>query len=332
MDIVIVRRSMVVPAIALMLMLCVQATAYAVSWSDDFNDGSATDGNPLTWLENLGGAGPFFGSYNASSMDYVMTPAVDGVGDSTMLSLVTTPFTDVHIRTQGIVHPDPNDPGLDGGNLVVLGRIDPQTLSGYLTYFDVGGNLNIQIIVGGVSQDIGVTFDAPFNASSEVVVEMNIVGDQLSAYAWLADDPNGKPAEPQATATDSTFTAGVSGIAFKEDEDNTTATFRYVAARDTPFVDSVAGDYDDDFDVDGADFLVWQQDLGSASELAADGSGNGVVDGDDLPVWAGAFGATPPAAAAAQPAPEPASFVSALMASLVLAHSSATRRPSSQSR
>jgi hypothetical protein len=320
-----VRRSTVASACA--LILCLQTSGRAASWLDDFNDGSATDGNPVTWIENLGGAGPFFGDYNASSGDYVLTPVVDGVDDSTMLSVVPVPFTDVHMRTQGIIKPDPNDPANVGGNLVLLGRVDPETLSGYLTYFDVNGGLRLQTIIGGDTDTIGVEYLAPFTAGSEVVLELNIVGDQLSAYVWLADDPNGKPAEPQATATDATFAAGISGVAFKEDNDNTTAVYRYVAAQDTPFVDGVAGDYDGDLDVDGADFLVWQQDLGSTTDLDADGSGNNVVDADDLTVWAGAFGATaPPAAAAAQAAPEPASFMSAMMASLALARLSANRR------
>lgn len=323
-----VRRSAVASACA--LLLCLQSSARAASWSDDFSDGSAIDGNPVTWIENLGGAGPFFGDYNASSGDYVLTPQVDGVDDSIMLSLVATSFSNVYMRTQGLISPDPNDPANDGGNLVLLGRVNPSTLSGYLVYFDVGGSLQLQVLVGGAATSIGDKFVAPFLASSEVVLELDIVGDQLSAYAWLADDPNGKPAEPQVSVTDSTFAAGVSGIAFKEDDDNTFATFRYVTARDTPFVDHVAGDYDGDHDVDGADFLVWQQDLGSTTDLAADGSGNGVVDGADLTVWSGAFGTAPPAAAAAQAAPEPASCLTAISATLALAGWSANRRRTGQ--
>jgi len=303
--------------LGLALVVACPSRAPAVSWFDDFNDGSATDGMPLTWIENLGLGNnnpPFPGDYNASSGDYVMTPPPgDGTDESTMASFVSTAFSDVYIRTQGIVLPDPNDPLNVGGNLVLLGRLDPATLSGYLVYFDVSGNLNLQILVGGLGTDIGTTFDAPFNASSEVVVEMNIVGDQLSAFAWEANDPNGKPAEPQVTATDATFTSGVAGIAYSEDDDGTIGIFRYAAAQDTPFVDEAPGDYDGDGDVDGGDFLLWQQQLGGPG--SADGSGNGTVDAADLMVWQtnfGAGGATGSVAAI----PEPTALASLVVAAL----------------
>jgi len=303
--------------------------ALAAEWFDDFNDGSATDGMPLTWIENLGLGNnnpPFPGDYNASSGDYVMTPPPgDGTDESTMVSFVPTAFSDLYIRTQGMVLPDPLDPNNVGGNLVLLGRLDPATVSGYLVYFDVSGNLNMQIIVGGVGTDIGTTFDAPFNAGSEVFVEMNIVGDQLSAFAWEANDPNGKPDEPQVTATDATFTSGLAGIAYSEDDDGTIGVFRFAAAQDTPFIDAAPGDYDGDSHVDGADFLIWQRDLGSMSNLAADGNGNGVVDAPDLDLWKMNFGAGAGAASTAA-VPEPAALGAMLVAALVV--SRARRRRS----
>jgi hypothetical protein len=65
------------------------------------------------------------------------------------------------------------------------------------------------------------------------------------------------------------------------------------------------GDYDSDGDVDGNDFITWQQQVGGPG--SADGSGNGVVDGPDLAIWRNNYGdvAAAPAAAAI---PEPASL------------------------
>jgi hypothetical protein len=57
----------------------------------------------------------------------------------------------------------------------------------------------------------------------------------------------------------------------------------------------LAADYDDDADVDGADFLVWQRSLGqSGPNLPADGDGDGTVDAGDLALWQSGFGATNP--------------------------------------
>ena len=73
-------------------------------------------------------------------------------------------------------------------------------------------------------------------------------------------------------------------------------------------------DFDDDDDVDGADFLIWQENLGLASDATrAQGNANptvdGDVDGDDLGVWTAQYGTTPPAISVATAVPEPAAAV-----------------------
>jgi hypothetical protein len=62
----------------------------------------------------------------------------------------------------------------------------------------------------------------------------------------------------------------------------------------------VRGNYDQDGDVDGHDFLMWQRNLGSTVDVdgsGADGDGNGAVDGADLLPWKESFGDTMSAAA-----------------------------------
>ncbi|RIK61690.1 MAG: hypothetical protein DCC65_18555, partial [Planctomycetota bacterium] len=85
------------------------------------------------------------------------------------------------------------------------------------------------------------------------------------------------------------------------------------------------GDYDEDGDADGFDFLLWQRQLGSPavpSGSGADGDDNGTVDAADLAVWREWFGTPRAAAAAAAVAEqdvavrlsEPAAFDAALVA------------------
>jgi hypothetical protein len=73
------------------------------------------------------------------------------------------------------------------------------------------------------------------------------------------------------------------------------------------------GDFDNDQDVDGADFLAWQKGLAASSPQRSDGdsNGDGDVDADDLAAWAAQFGAAGVAAV-----PEPASAVSLLVAAI----------------
>jgi hypothetical protein len=75
------------------------------------------------------------------------------------------------------------------------------------------------------------------------------------------------------------------------------------------------GDFDADGDVDGADFLIWQQGLGlmgTAARIDGDANGDTNVDGADLEVWRSKFAAA--AMPAASSIPEPASAITMALA------------------
>jgi hypothetical protein len=74
-------------------------------------------------------------------------------------------------------------------------------------------------------------------------------------------------------------------------------------------------DFDNDGDVDGNDFLVWQRGIGGAgSNMTGDADGDGAVDGDDLAIWRDQFG-TPEVLAI----PEPAGGLALVSAAIGLA-------------
>jgi hypothetical protein len=83
-------------------------------------------------------------------------------------------------------------------------------------------------------------------------------------------------------------------------------------------------DFDDDGDVDGADFLTWQRGLGisdgSADLVDGDANDDGNVNAADLTIWRAQFASAVPAAGAV---PEPAA---ALLTLLALGAIAATRR------
>lgn len=47
------RLSILQHAAAICLLLSLETVSFAVGWSDDFNDGSVTDGSPFTWSQNV---------------------------------------------------------------------------------------------------------------------------------------------------------------------------------------------------------------------------------------------------------------------------------------
>jgi hypothetical protein len=69
-------------------------------------------------------------------------------------------------------------------------------------------------------------------------------------------------------------------------------------------------DFDGDGDVDGADFVTWQKNVGlagAATLATGDANGDKNVTGADLTIWEAQFGpVVPPVAAAAGAVPEPA--------------------------
>jgi hypothetical protein len=83
-------------------------------------------------------------------------------------------------------------------------------------------------------------------------------------------------------------------------------------------VTAAAAAEDADFDADGADFLTWQKNLGltgTATLATGDANADMNVTAADLAIWQAQFG---PGGGGASAVPEPATWLSALMASILL--------------
>jgi hypothetical protein len=272
-----------------------QPAVQAAGWSDDFNDGNAEDGNPVTWTYNEIGFTP--GIYSAASGDYSLS-APGGSNNDSLVATVGTSLANTYVRTQTISLPG-TLPEETGGNVGVVARLDPFQLTGYGAILDDAGQLELLRIDFGAPVPLVPSIPGTgFDAITDVIIELNIVGDQLSVFAWRPGDA--KPTTPLATAQDATYASGRAGIVFNEDDDNTTGVFRFAAAQDSPFVDVAPGDFDGDGDVDGNDFLVLQR-----------GEGTGNI-GADLTAWKANFGSGGAIAAV----PEPGSLLLALTAGL----------------
>ena len=84
-------------------------------------------------------------------------------------------------------------------------------------------------------------------------------------------------------------------------------------------------DFDNDDDVDGSDFLIWQRGFGVGnSNATGDANGNGVVDAADLAIWKTQFGVA--AVATAGAVPEPTSLAMGVLGCLSAVAASRRRR------
>jgi hypothetical protein len=84
-------------------------------------------------------------------------------------------------------------------------------------------------------------------------------------------------------------------------------------------------DFDNDGDADGADFLIWQRNVGTGGgQPQGNADGIGGIDGDDLAIWEDQFVNGLPSTAAATAIPEPASL--ALAGTALVAGIAASRR------
>jgi hypothetical protein len=291
---------------ALASLAAAPSLAPAAGWYDNFNDGNAKDGSPVTWATT-----PLPGVYSATTGDFLLSAPGDADGeggadfdDNSLIASVNQNFpADVYVRTQALVLPGPNEGEL-GGTLGVFARYNPATVSGYAAILSNGTDLQLLLVDGGAAFELD-SFNIDVDTAADALIELDVIGDLLNVYAWRPG--TAKPTEPVMTFNDSTFTSGVAGIVYNENDDNTIGVFRFVTASDAPLPAPVTGDYDYDLDVDGADFLLWQRDFGSTTNLAADGNGDLVVDGLDLDVWKTAFG--PGATAVIAAVPEPSSLV-----------------------
>lgn len=85
-------------------------------------------------------------------------------------------------------------------------------------------------------------------------------------------------------------------------------------------IEAITADFDEDGDVDGRDFLVWQRGVGISSGATlgqGDADHDGDVDGNDLAVWSAQFGGEGLVAQSVT-IPEPSSVILAFIGSLLI--------------
>jgi hypothetical protein len=235
---------------------------------DNFTDGNARDGMPLTWD---GGSKVEAGDLLLSGTNFVQSiPRRIALGD-------------VSIRTQLRL--------VDGGYIGVLAR-SGRTVEGVCNYFGYIDARSTGVGLGCLDTATG-TASIDFNAKQEdVMLQLDVIGDTYSVWAWRPDES--MPTDPLASRVDERLKEGGVSVWVASEDFFTTgrgparALFRYVHVADTHLTDASsllqAGDADQDLDFDQLD-LVRVQQAGKylTGQLATWGEGD----------WNGAPGGSP---------------------------------------
>ena len=207
------KRLLTVAYCVLTWMICAQAAWPATRFFDDFNDGNAGDGMPVTWA-------PGAGTWDASSGDYVAT------GSLPRVSLVPDyVLGDTSVRAQVRVV----------GNIDAAIAVRRQTpLIGYAGTIRPDGTIAIARLDAPNSGVVLGSAVVPFNAvDQDVMLQFDAFGDKFSLWAWPLGDP--MPDQPQIVAFDGTFAEGPAGLisaGFSAVPSDTT-TFRSVEVANT---------------------------------------------------------------------------------------------------
>ena len=88
-------------------------------------------------------------------------------------------------------------------------------------------------------------------------------------------------------------------VGIEEATNNDFQDYVYIIRNVAPFVPGVPGDYNDNGDVDAADYVVWRKNLGQPIALPNENVTPGMVTQEDYATWRANFGATAGAAAVA---------------------------------
>ena len=128
----------------------------------------------------------------------------------------------------------------------------------------------------------------------------------------LTDDFN-RVFDPYWSRSDARFASGLLGemyISSKFVSTNDPLAKIFIVSNTIPY----SADFDEDGDVDGRDFLIWQRNLSQVGYgKAGDANHDGFVNDQDLAIWQDQYGTQPLSVSASTAIPEPASLTLVLL-------------------
>ena len=264
------KTILIVLVLALVLTLFGSVATGGIVFLDDFEDGSATDGAPVTWTPVPG----LTGSFEVIGGDYVLTRPTDSEDMYCIVNQYT--LADTSIRTQARLIPGGWWFGIGArGNVGVGTYIALLKNNERLEIWRLGASAHVGSMLA--SADVGIDPRA-----QDVLLRFDVIGNELSAWAWREGDP--MPAEPQVTAVHSELATGEVIVAADLGWrlSNNEAIFRYVEVYEPSLP---TPDFNGDGLVDIKDLLRLIESWGTDDpmvDIAPPLFGDGIVDVLDL--------------------------------------------------
>lgn len=230
---------------------------------DDFADGDHLDDQPASWI-------------SAESDLTIVGSGLSVFTPGTYLQVDVDPhleLADASVRTRITIH--------EGETFGIAARaVEGNNYYGFLSTTGVNGiGIEDHFINGPFQNDL----------SSEVLLQFDVIGGEISFWAWPADAL--MPDEPLATATDQTIDSGsiflwaqsCTNIECPEDSGPVRADIRFVEVAESQLR---LGDFnhDDLLDIEDVN-LLHDEILGENNSLRMDLDGNELVDSNDLVKW-----------------------------------------------
>jgi hypothetical protein len=196
-----------------------QATFAATVFFDDFEDGSATDGNPVTWavMSNW----PLT-AFNVSGGNFLVGASVADQPGVVVVPTVT--LTNTSIRAQFRAE------GQSDQSFGVFARGD--LVNNIAHSIEVGVDGSLWMGIAGVVQRIGESDLRP--TEEDVILQLDAIGNRITGWAWRVGDP--MPSAPVFTRITNALPSGSPGAISSPAETpqgtSGTAVFRYVLVAD----------------------------------------------------------------------------------------------------
>jgi RNA polymerase sigma factor (sigma-70 family) len=197
---------------------------------DDFEDGSITDGNPVTWATNAN-----FPFTSLNVLEGNLRIGVSALGNYyNPVSVPALPLGNTSIRAQVRIESQYDEAA------AVFVRGDLDNITAHALEIEADGTVWFGILGSGQLQSIETSLRP---TQEDVLLQLDAIGDTISGWAWRAGEP--RPAIPTFSRINTAIPNGVTGVyyapALNPRNPLGTAIFRFVHVADTTIPEPATG-------------------------------------------------------------------------------------------